>query len=172
MQNYNLDLEPGPADGEAGNSPVCERLSRQQLSIQIPNSELLLSCATETSDSSSVPLRVQNQRDALHCMPALQLTRASWQRKTSWLVTEATRQKRLHLVVLICITGRPGKRNLLHPKTEAMAQCDARFPGEGQRGADGDEGGNRGGRRCVAFPRVTEIQELRLLSCCCGQTRS
>lgn len=81
---------------------------------------------------------------------------------TSWLVTEATRQKWLHLVVLMCMTGDPGSRNFFHPMPEVRVQRDT---GTGLRGGkdvddddddDEEEGGIRGDRRSVAFPRVTD----------------
>lgn len=91
-------------------------------------------------------------------------TCASGRLNTSWLATEATRQKWLHLVVLMCMTGEPGSRSLLHLMPEARAQREAETAfscGEDDDGGgdDGEEGGNRGDRRSVAFPRVTDGQE-------------
>lgn len=91
-------------------------------------------------------------------------TCASGRLNTSWLATEATRQKWLHLVVLMCMTGEPGSRSLLHLMPEARAQRDAETAFSCDEDDDGDvddgeEGGNRGDRSSVAFPRVTDGQE-------------
>ncbi|KAF3857313.1 hypothetical protein F7725_009172 [Dissostichus mawsoni] len=90
------------------------------------------------------------------------LTCASGRLNTSSLLTEATRQKRLHLVVLMCMMGDPGRRNLLHliPEVRAQRDADTIFRRcEGGSGGDEEEGGNRGERRSVAFPRVAEEKE-------------
>lgn len=92
------------------------------------------------------------------------LTCASGWLNTSWLVTEATRQKRLHLVVLMCMMGDPGSRNLFHLKPEVRVKRVAETVFSGGEDDDGDddgeEGGNRGDRRSVAFPRVTDWKEV------------
>lgn len=92
------------------------------------------------------------------------LTCASGRLNTSWLVTEATRQKWLHLVVLMCMMGDPGSRNLFHLIPEVRAQWEAETAfsvGEDEDGDDDEEeGGNRGDRRSVAFPRVTDKKEV------------
>lgn len=82
---------------------------------------------------------------------------------TSRLVTVATKQKRLHLVVLMCIIGDLGRQNVLRLTTEVRAQQDAEtlFSGvendEGE-GGDEEERGSLGGWR-VAFPRVAAKQD-------------
>ncbi|TNN34111.1 hypothetical protein EYF80_055729 [Liparis tanakae] len=69
------------------------------------------------------------------------LTCASGRPNTSWWVTAATRQKRLHLVVLMCMMD-PGSRSRLHPAQR----------GDGEEEEDEEEEG--GERWSVAFPRV------------------
>lgn len=88
------------------------------------------------------------------------LTCASGWLNTSWFVTEATRQKWLHLVVLMCMMCDPGSRNLFHLIPEVRPQRDNETPLRGDEDVDGtdedeEEGGNRGERGSVAFPRVT-----------------
>lgn len=60
----------------------------------------------------------------------------------------------------MCMMGNPGSRNLLHLIPEVRAQRDAETAfsvGEDDDGdGDEEEGGNRGDRRSVAFPRVTD----------------
>lgn len=79
---------------------------------------------------------------------------------TSWFVTEATRQKWLHLVVLMCMMCEPGSRNLFHLMAEVTPQRDNETPLSGDEDVDGgdeddeEEGGNRGERGSVAFPSV------------------
>lgn len=54
--------------------------------------------------------------------------------------------------------GDPGIRNLFHLITEFRVRCNAVTVNE----VDGEEeGGSRGGRRTVAFPRVTDEQEIQ-----------
>lgn len=88
------------------------------------------------------------------------LTFASGQLNTSWLVTEDTRQKRLHLVVLMCMMGDPGSPSLLHLMPEVRAQRHAGFSGSKDDDDSEEEGGNREDRWSVAFPSVTGEQEV------------
>lgn len=71
-------------------------------------------------------------------------TCASGRLNTSWLATDATRQKRLHLVVLMCmaVAGAAASRSLLQWTAELRAN-----------------------RRCVAFPSVTGESNWRSHFC-------
>lgn len=80
--------------------------------------------------------------------------------KTSRVVTDATRQKRLHLVALMCMIGEPGILSLFHLITEDRLRCHAVTVNEADDDGE-EEGESRKGWRTVAFPRVTDEQEIR-----------
>lgn len=62
----------------------------------------------------------------------------------------------------MCMMGDPGSRNLGHLMPEVRAQRGADFDGgkEDEGDDNEEEGGNRGDRKSVAFPRVTDEQEV------------
>lgn len=65
----------------------------------------------------------------------------------------------------MCMMGNPGSRNLLHLIPEVRAQRDAETAfsvgvDDDDGDGDGEEGGNRGDRRSVAFPRVTGEEKV------------
>lgn len=62
----------------------------------------------------------------------------------------------------MCMICEPGRRNLLHLMLEVSSRRDNETPLSGGEDVDGneadddeEEGGNRGERGSVAFPRVT-----------------
>lgn len=60
----------------------------------------------------------------------------------------------------MCIMGNPRSRNLFHPIPEVRAQRDAETvfnDDEDDECDDEEEGGYRGDRGSVAFPRVKEV---------------
>ncbi len=60
------------------------------------------------------------------------------------------------------MTGDSGSRNLFHLIPVVRVQRDAETVFNGDEDGDDDEkeGGNRGDRRSVAFPRVTDKREV------------
>lgn len=59
----------------------------------------------------------------------------------------------------MCMMGDPGSRNLFHLIPDVSAQRDNGFS-DGKDGDSGEEGGNRGDRKSVAFPRVTDEEKV------------
>lgn len=89
------------------------------------------------------------------------VTCASRRWNTSRLFTEATKQKRLHLVDLMCIAVDLGRPNCFLLITEVQKDHTLLSGGKSDKDEEGDEEekGNMGGWRSVAFPKVAAEQE-------------